>query len=286
MIIAVTLLFAVSLFLVIRQAQQSYNTVVVTRRVESSGGSKSAVIPEVFKWLIKTVSRLNKVLPLGKYREKLKNKLTECKSDKDYTPDEFLAYKELLAFAGFIIYFLLFEAIDFYILGVMLGLFVYPDIKIKSRKESYEKQILKELPFALDIITVCVEAGLTFDNAIIKYISKAKTSALRTEFENYLRDVKIGKQRAESLKDMALRVNMQDFSSFSSSIIQSERLGTSIAGTLRLQTRQIRIKRVQRIEKQAMQAPVKLMLPLVLFIFPVIFIVIFGPVVIRLIKMF
>lgn len=87
-------------------------------------------------------------------------------------------------------------------------------------------------------------------------------------------------------KDMSLRVNMSDFSSFISSIIQSERLGTSIAGTLRLQTRQIRTKRVQRIEKQAMQAPVKLMLPLVLFIFPVIFIVIFGPVVIRLIKMF
>ncbi|OGF51874.1 MAG: hypothetical protein A2044_01360 [Candidatus Firestonebacteria bacterium GWA2_43_8] len=77
---------------------------------------------------------------------------------------------------------------------------------------------------------------------------------------------------------------MQEFSFFMSAIVQSEKLGTSIAGALRLQTKQIRIKRVQRVEKQALQAPVKLMLPLVLFILPVIFIVIFGPVAIRLIK--
>ena len=96
--------------------------------------------------------------------------------------------------------------------------------------------------------------------------------------------MKIGKSRGNALKDMAERVNMREFSSFISAIAQSEKLGTSIAGALRLQTKQIRIKRVQRVEKQAMQAPVKLMLPLVLFILPVIFIVIFGPVAIRLLK--
>jgi len=286
MVIAVTIIFSAAIFLVIRHLQFGYNTILVSRRVAGTGGVKTSGISELLKFIVKTIAALNSYLPVEKYRGKIRRKLIECKSDKKYNPDEFLAYKELMALSGFLVVFLLFDSVNIYTVGVTLGLFVYPDIKIKSNKDNYEKQIFKELPFALDIITVCVEAGLTFDNAIIKYVSKARISVLREEFENYLKDVKIGRQRGDALKDMSLRVNMSDFSSFISSIIQSERLGTSIAGTLRLQTRQIRTKRVQRIEKQAMQAPVKLMLPLVLFIFPVIFIVIFGPVVIRLIKMF
>ncbi|MFH1074691.1 MAG: type II secretion system F family protein [Candidatus Firestonebacteria bacterium] len=286
MLVITALIFSVVIFLVIRQLQFGYNTVLVARRALNSGSVKTSGIYELFKLLVKTIASINARFPIIKYRERLRQKLQECKSDKEYTPDEFLAYKEILALTGFIILIMLFEIVDMYTFGVALGLFYYPDMKIKNNKEKYEKEILKELPFLLDVITVCVEAGMTFDNALIKYISKARGSALRAELENYLKDVKIGKQRAEALKDISLRVNMRDFSSFISSIIQSERLGTSIAGTLRLQTRQIRIKRVQRIEKQALQAPVKLMLPLVLFIFPVIFIVIFGPVVIRLIKIF
>jgi tight adherence protein C len=284
MIITITVIFAVAIYFIIRQFQLRYNTILVARRVENTGGENSGKF-KLFKLLIKVVSGLNSNLPIKKYREKLEKKLIKYKSAEEYTPDEFLAHKELMAVTGLIILVILFETVDIYIIGITLGLFAYPDIKINNKKEYYEKQLLKELPFFLDIITVCVEAGLTFDNAILKYVSKARSSILREEFENYLKDINIGKSRADALKDMYLRVNIQDFTSFICSIIQSEKMGTSVAGTLRIQTRQIRIKRVQRIEKQAMQAPIKLMIPLVLFIFPVIFIVIFGPVIIRIIKM-
>jgi len=284
MILIITALFAAALYLTIREVQSGYNTLQVTRRVLNSGKIKISVAEELFNVLLKAFSFLNQRLPLETYREKLAKRLKECQSEKEYKPDMFLAYKEIMALTGFVIYAVLFQTADMYTFLVAFGLFFYPDIKIKGNKEKYEKQILKELPFSLDIITVCVEAGLTFDNAIIKYVSKAADSVLRGEFENYLKDVKIGKSRGDALKDMAERVNMQEFSFFMSAIVQSEKLGTSIAGALRLQTKQIRIKRVQRVEKQALQAPVKLMLPLVLFILPVIFIVIFGPVAIRLIK--
>jgi len=280
----VLILFAAAIYLVIRELQTGYNIFKVNSRFTMSKAVKIRDFSLILSSLLRKIAVLNSYLPLGKYREYILGKLKEGKAEKKYTPDEFLAYKELLAVAGLVLLVLLFGTPDLYMLGAFLGLFIYPDIRLKTGKTVYEKQIFKKLPFALDIITVCVEAGLTFDNAVLKYVSKARPSFLRTEFEDYLKDIKIGKQRAEALKDMGTRVNMQDFNNFISSIIQSERMGTSIAGILRLQNRQIRTKRVQRIEKQALQAPVKLMLPLVFFIFPVIFIVIFGPVIIRLLK--
>jgi tight adherence protein C len=284
MLAAIIMLFSTAIFLIIRELQKKYNSALVARRALNIKSIKIPGRTELFKIMIKTIARLNSKLPVENYRKKIQNKLIECKAVNDYTPDEYLAYKEVMILGGGIIYMALFGGVDLYFAGILLGLSIYPDLQLREKKEKYEKDVLRELPFFLDVLAVCVEAGLTFDNAIMKYLSKAKPSVFRGELEKYIKDVKIGKQRSEALKDISLRINLQDFSSFISSITQSERLGTSIASTLRLQTQQIRVKRVQRIEKQARQAPVKLMLPLILFIFPVIFIVIFGPIVIRLVK--
>ena len=181
---------------------------------------------------------------------------------------------------------MLFSSFDIAAVGVLGIMVILPQYELKEKKQKYKRELLKALPSALDLIAVCVEAGLTFDGAVLKYIQKTRENVLRKEFEVYMKDMTVGRNRSEALDFMAGRVNIKEFTSFAAAILQSEKLGISIAGTLRLQNQQIRIQRTQNIEKLAAQAPVKLMLPLVLFILPVVFIVILGPIALKLISQF
>ena len=124
----------------------------------------------------------------------------------------------------------------------------------------------KELPEVLDLLTVCIEAGLGFDGAINKVVDKSK-GVLPNELSIVLQEIRMGKPRRDSLRDMANRLSVDDFSNFVGSVIMAEQLGISIGKIMRLQSREIRQKRRQCIEELAMKAPVKMLLPLVLFIF-------------------
>jgi tight adherence protein C len=279
MIIIISLLFFVSIFLFIKYIQEEREVKTISERIVEK---EKVSLNEIFKNLLKTIGNFNKKLPIDNYRKELQKKIYFAKVSKVFTPDEFIALKELSVILTLFVYFLLFDKIDFIGLIISVLSFFLPDLYLKEKREVYEKDILKNLPYTLDLITVCVEAGLTFESAISKFVEKSKDSFLKSEFTELLMDVKLGKSRKDALKEMANRVSISDFSSFISSIIQSEQLGTSLANTLRLQAYQIRLKRTQRIEKLAMQAPVKLLIPLVVFIFPVIFIMLFGPLVIKL----
>ena len=200
-----------------------------------------------------------------------------------YSPDEFLSYKILMSVTGSLVYLGLFNTFDISGLAAVILLFRFPEYELRKKKEKYERDILKELPFALDLVIVCVEAGLTFDAAVAKYIYGGKKTSLRNEFEQYLKSMGMGENREKGLKALSERVNLRDFTSLIYTVLQSEKLGTGIAGSLRLKNSDLRVSRKQRAEKMAIQTPVKLMLPLVVFILPVIFIVILGPVVLRII---
>lgn len=168
---------------------------------------------------------------------------------------------------GFI---LSFKAIDFY-----LG---------KKAKER-QKKALRELPDFLDILTISVEAGLGFDLALSKTIEK-RNGILPTEFNTCLEEMRLGKMRKEALMGVKERLNFDEMSSFVNSIIQSEKMGTGIVNTLRLKSEEERDKRKQRAEEQAMKTTIKILIPLVLLIFPSIFIVILGPAILQIVKMF
>ncbi|MFH1825448.1 MAG: type II secretion system F family protein [Candidatus Firestonebacteria bacterium] len=289
--IIVSLLFFMAIFLFIKYIQEKREVKTISDRIIEKG---KISLNEIFKDLLRIISVPNKKLPIDSYRGKLQKKINFAKISNSikgssltgFTPDEFMALKELLAIMILFVYFLLFDKVDFIGLVISVLGFFLPDLWLKEKRGVYEKDISKNLPYALDLITVCVEAGLTFEGAISKFVEKSKVSFLKSEFAEMLMDVKLGKSRKESLKDMSHRVGLSDFSSFVSSVIQSEQLGTSLANTLRIQASQIRVKRTQRIEKLAMQAPTKLLIPLVIFIFPVIFIMIFGPIVIKLLGLF
>lgn len=286
MIIVVSILFFAAIFFLVKYIQEKMEMKNISGRIENEKTAGKPALFDVFKVALKTIAVLNKKLPIAKYRKNTERKLYYAKVSNIFEPDEFLSLKETAVGLTALVYLVLFDGID--VIGFILCAlsFFFPDLWLKEKRDSFEKEISKNLCYALDLITVCVEAGLTFDGAVSKFVLKAKNSFLKSEFTEMLKDVRLGKSRMDALKDMSERVNMPDFSSFVSSVVQSDRLGTSLAGTLRIQAAQIRTKRTQRIEKMAMQAPVKLLIPLVIFIFPVIFIMLFGPLVLKLLKIF
>lgn len=158
------------------------------------------------------------------------------------------------------------------LLGAVGG-FYYPELWLKEASGRRADAILRSLPFYLDIITLSVEAGSNLTGGLTQAIQKSTDTPLRVELNRVLRDVRAGKTRADALRDMAERSGSPALQSVVSNLIQAERTGSSLGPILRAQADQLRSERFQRAEKQAMEAPVKLLGPLVIFIFPTTFLV-------------
>lgn len=163
------------------------------------------------------------------------------------------------------------------LLAALAG-FCWPAIEVRDRSARRRAELLKGLPFFLDVITLCVEAGLNLQGALVQAASKGPAGSLRDELHRCLRDIRAGKGRSQALQAMADRVSEPGLSQFVSAVLQAESLGMSLGPVLRAQADQRRSERFLRAEKLAMQAPVKLLLPLIAFIFPCTFIVLFFPI--------
>jgi tight adherence protein C len=151
-----------------------------------------------------------------------------------------------------------------------------PKIWLDNRVRFRQHEILKSLPDAFDLITTCVEAGLGLEAALARVAEKTSGS-FGEELHLMLHDVALGKLRRDALRELSDRIGLSDLTTFVNAVVQAESMGTSIAQVLRVQADQMRMKRRQRAEQQAHAAPIKMMFPLVLFIFPCMFIVILGP---------
>lgn len=154
--------------------------------------------------------------------------------------------------------------------GTGLG-WLYPDLWLGERRNKRRRLVIKDLPVFLDFITMAVEAGLNLTGGIEQATLKGPPGPLSQEFNRLLRDMRSGLPRAEALKRMAERMDMSQISSFTGTLIQADRVGASLGDTLRAQAAQRREERFLRAEKLALEAPVKMMLPLVMFFFPLIF---------------
>jgi len=160
--------------------------------------------------------------------------------------------------------------------GLLLIGAVGPKVWLDNRVRHRQKEIIKSLPDAFDLITTCVEAGLGLEAALARVAEKVE-GPFGEELALSLREVALGKLRRDALRELSLRVGVPDLTTFINAVIQAESMGTSIANVLRVQAEQMRMKRRQRAEQQAHAAPIKMMFPLVLCIFPTLFIVILGP---------
>ncbi|MEA2646452.1 MAG: tight adherence protein [Chloroflexota bacterium] len=157
-----------------------------------------------------------------------------------------------------------------------IGGYLLPDLWLRQRVQGRQREIRLALPNALDLLTISVEAGLGFDAALVRVTEKYK-NALSEEFTQVLNEVRLGRPRLEALDDMGRRVGVEELHSFIQALIQSEQLGVGIAKVLRIQSEEMRRKRRQRAEEQAAQASLKMLFPMIIFIFPTIFIVLMGP---------
>lgn len=172
----------------------------------------------------------------------------------------------------------------FIAIGIFAGIML-PHFYLRQKTKIRNHQALKELPDILDLLTVSLEAGLGFDSAISRVVSK-KDGILAGEFHRCLEEIRLGKTRREALAAIRDRLGVDEVKSFISSILQAEKLGVGMVKVLRVQSSEVREQRKQRAEEAAMKAPIKMLFPLVIFVFPSLFIVILGPAVIQFIETF
>jgi tight adherence protein C len=162
----------------------------------------------------------------------------------------------------------------------ILGFFV-PQLLLSSAINRRQKNIRRAMPDALDLLTICVEAGLGFDAAMSKVAEKWETE-LSLAFARAIREIQLGKLRREALRTMAERIGIPEMTSFVAAVIQSEQLGVSLAKVLRIQSDQMRIRRRQLAEEEAHKVPIKMLVPMALLIFPSLMITLLTPAAFRL----
>jgi tight adherence protein C len=232
---------------------------------------------KIFYPFMYQLSPLVSMLELPNYRERVKRMILTAGMDRALTTDEFIAFKIVSAFFFAILPVVAFQRFipTVEILLFLFGFF-FPDLWLKGLVDQRQREILKNLPYFIDLLTLSVEAGLDFQIALQRVIEKAEHSALRTEFSNMLQEIKMGRTRGDALRNLAHRVNIQDITSFAAVLIQADQLGSSVGSVMRAQSDKMRAERFQRAEKMGAQAATKILIPIMIFVLPALFVVMFG----------
>ena len=167
--------------------------------------------------------------------------------------------------------------------GATLAGFFMPTLLLERNINRRKRKVLNAMPDALDLLTICVEAGLAFDGAM-KKVTEKWNNELSAAFVRALQEIQLGKLRREALRDMSDRLDVPEMDSFVAAVIQSEQLGVSMARVLRVQSDAMRVKRRQRAEQNAQRAPIKMLVPMALLIFPTIVLILLGPAVLQIMR--
>lgn len=221
------------------------------------------------------------------YREKIEQKIKTAGLSREINADEFIAiqifwgifYPLIMGILNFT-----FEIgfPDFFIFGLAAFGAYFPHLHAKTSKDQRYQSVILELPFFIDLLALATEAGLDFIGAIQKVVDKAQEdSVLGEELGIVLRDIKLGRSREESLRGLAERLDMAEITSFVAVIIDSEQTGTGVGTVLKQQSEQMRLQRFARAEKAGAKASQMMLIPMMIFIMPAVFIMVFGPVILQ-----
>lgn len=265
----------------------TYQDLVSVRELELRTPFRERALRPLFRRLLQSLARFS---PMGSAAQ-VQQKLVMAGNPGNLTPVDFLGLRVLAATvlalggvlggmaAGRPSRVILFAAI-----GALLGL-IYPNMWLNRRIRRRQKAIQRALPDVLDMLTVAVDAGLGFDAAVLK-VTEKWSNPLTEEFQHMLFEMRMGVPRAEALRNMAERTGVPELSTFVAIMVQADRLGASITDVLHAQSQAMRTRRRQWAEEQARKAPIKMLIPLVLFVFPATFVVILGPAVPRIMATF
>ncbi|HRO67740.1 MAG TPA: type II secretion system F family protein [Pseudobdellovibrionaceae bacterium] len=219
------------------------------------------------------------------YRKRIRRLILTSGLSRELNEDEFIGLQILwgVMFPAFVLIMNFSLEMGFNNLFLMMMIpagYYLPVLHAGANKKKRELSVRQDLPFFVDLLALSVEAGLDFFSAIQKIVDKAegRGSVLAEEFEIVLKDIKIGSSKAQALKDLASRLDMNEITSFAAVLIDAEHTGAPISQVLKDQSTQMRLERFVRAEKAGARASQAMLIPLMLFIVPAVFIMVFGPV--------
>lgn len=302
---AALFIFFLSIFMLIYGvlALLSKDKVRIERRLRDIKELNTSVITEdnhenksfserMLKPIYSSVSRTILNITPGNKLQSLNKRLERAGLLKNNSPESFIYTKTMASLAfGLMIGILSFlvepNIIKTFALMILIivSINVFFNFYVSKRIEARKTKILKDLPYTLDLITVSVEAGLSFDGAMARVISNI-SGELCDEFAKSLKEIRMGIERKTALNNLSERCEVRELSMLVTALNQADDLGVSLSRVLRIESANLRENRKQAAREKAMKAPVKMLIPLVFFIFPTVFIIILGPAVINIIKIF
>lgn len=228
------------------------------------------------------------------YRSYLEDRFLQAGIEKKYTPEVFWSFQIFMAFAFLIIYFALSYYMNFFDIDLLprtwiaasillcIG-FLYPLFWLSQKINTRKNEIMILFPDFVSTLALSVEAGLDYFGAMVRYIENSEKSDLRYEIEKVINDVRLGSNREVALKDFAKRIKVQAVQNFVAVLVQATQLGTSIGVVLKAQTEKLRRERFEKAERAGAIAAQKILFPLIFFIMPSVFLLIFGPLIVKLV---
>jgi tight adherence protein C len=285
------ILIFIAIFIIVRvfmEEQDKFKTQEALEDAENSAKVKKQPVfikltrPFYKRYFLPMTQGKNK----QKYRAKYRQKLANAGLMKDMSPEEFMALKFFMILGGpfgfLTVRFIMEENWPLAITPVM-GLvgYLYPDIWLSGLINNRANDILRAMPFIIDMLALSVEAGLDFMAAIQRVIEKAPASPLNEEFETLIRETKIGSSRAEGLRQLGWRINIIEINSFCATLIAADSVGASIGPLLKQLSSELRVKRSSRAEQAGATAATKILIPMIFFILPAVLVAIFAPMVLK-----
>jgi tight adherence protein C len=285
------LVFASAVYVVMRAVFPDMDRKELERRLGGERGVETtdqAVLVDAFRPVYALFVPITRGMGLLPYRQRIERAFVSAGMTGRLTTDEFLAYKMAMSL---IFWFLFIGLLCYAILGIspalpiqfgvlVLGSF-FPDFWLRGQVQERQASIRRTLPYVMDLLTLSVEAGLDFIAGVHKVCEKARSGPLVDELAFMLREIQVGTSRQQALRNLARRTEMPELRSFTALLIQADILGASIGPVLRAQSDLIRTQRFQAAERAGAYAATKILFPLILFIMPAVFIVIFGPIVLN-----
>lgn len=289
--IVILLVFAGAVWVLARALFPNVDLSEIAARVTGRKGvetSEKSVLVDALRPAWGPLTSSMRAVGLPGYRAWIDRSFLRAGMSGKMSGDEFLAYKCVM---GVIFWFLFVIVLGTIIMGAapnvgihllvfFLGSF-FPDAWLHGQVTERQDEIRRALPYVMDLLTLSVEAGLDFIQGVHKVCEKSKAGPLVDEFAYMLREIQVGSTRQAALRGLAERTDMAELRSFSALLIQADQLGASIGPVLRAQADLVRTQRFQAAEKAGAQAATKILFPLILFIMPAVFIVIFGPIVLN-----
>jgi tight adherence protein C len=278
MVFAASILILVAIGVGVRwYTQRSKRKAELPKQAESRG-------PEFLtsaRPLLRQVAAYSQHVPLLGLKERYAHQLERAGLRFELSADEFLALKAgaLVVAIGFalVVYVAAVQNLLVVAAVIFLG-FIFPDVRLQAAVQKQQNKFLRALPGFLDLLALSVEAGMGFDAAVLRLTEVLEPGPLIWRFQAFLRSVNVGKTRVEALREMSQKVDLPDFTTFANVVIQATETGASMGPVLRTASADMLSRRFDRAEKAAHELPVKILLPLFIFVFPATFVMVLGPV--------